>query len=215
MAVKYITMITIPITLVIILLAAPLSRLLYGANDYPYVPLFLSIFILNYAWEGLGGMSLSSLISGIGESRVNLVANALTFVAGIFMVYILVPSYQMVGLLVVIILDSRVGWIYQTLWAKKKLGITIDWLSSFKIYAVALIAFVTADFIINSFTLQGWVRLVVGTVGYFFVYLIGLPLVGVLRRGDIKQINSIIDVLGPLAPFVKLITGLLDRMVRG
>ena len=83
MSVKYTAIVTLPVVLVIIVVASPLSRLLYGASDYPYVPLYLSIFILNYSFEGLGGMSLSNLISGVGESRTTLLSSIFTFFTGI------------------------------------------------------------------------------------------------------------------------------------
>lgn len=214
LAVKYTTIITIPITLVIILLAAPLSRLLYGANDYPYVPLYLSIFILNYAWEGLGGMSLTSLISGLGETRVNLKANIITFIAGILLFVILVPQYQMVGLLFTIVLDSRAGWLYQILWLKRKLAISVDWVSSAKIYLAGFISFIISYLLINTFSLQGWIRMVVGGTSYLLIYLVSLLFMGALKSQDLRQMESISDMFGPISPLINSILSILSRFTK-
>jgi len=214
MSVKYTAMVTLPVVLVIIVLASPLSRLLYGATDYPYVPLYLSIFILNYAWEGLGGSSLSNLISGVGESRTNLMSSIFTFLAGISLVLVLVPRYGMVGLLFTIVLANRGLWIYQSFWVKKKLGITVNWGSTAKIYATAFAAFAAAYFVVNFSRLNGWVVLVSGGLTYFMVYLVGLPLSGALRREDLAQLGSIVEALGPLGVAAKPILSLIDRLTR-
>lgn len=214
MSVKYTAMVTLPVVLVIIVLASPLSRLLYGANDYPYVPLYLSVFILNYAWEGLGGISLSNLISGVGESKATLKSSIFTFVTGMSLVLILVPRYQMVGILITIMLDARGGWIYQTFWAKKELGIAVDWRSTAKIYGTAFAAFLAAYLVVNVPSLHGWVALVVGGLTYFIIYLVGLPLSGALNLNDFRQLGTIVDALGPLAPFARVILSLMNRLVR-
>jgi O-antigen/teichoic acid export membrane protein len=214
MAVKYTSMVTLPVVLVIIVLATPLSRILYGSENYPYVPLYLSVFILNYAWEGLGGLSLGNLISGVGESRTTLRASVLTFSTGVTLAAILVPRYGMVGLLVTIVLDARGGWIYQTLWVRRELGITVDWGSTARIYITGFVAFAVTYLIVNLLQLHGWMSLVSGGLTFLLVYAAGLPLSGALKLNDFKKLEVIVDALGPLAPFARLILSLMGRLVR-
>jgi len=214
MSVKYTAMVTLPVVLVIIVLASPLSRLLYGASDYPYVPLYLSILILGYAWEGLGGSSLSNIIMGVGESRVDLIASIFTFFTGVSLVLILVPRFQMVGLLITTVLAGRGGWMYQVFWVKKELGVTVDWGSTAKIYVTALTAFAAAYLVVNVPSLNGWVALVSGGFTYFIVYLVGLPLSGALKREDLTQLGSTVEVLGPLGVVAKPILSLIGRLTR-
>jgi O-antigen/teichoic acid export membrane protein len=214
MSVKYIAMLILPAVLAIIVIASPLSRLLYGANDYPYVPLYLSLFILTYAWEGLGHASLSNLISGVGESRALLNSSICTFFTGIIFVLILVPRYRMIGLLITMVLGGLGGWIYQILWAKKKLGITVDWRSMAKIYASAIAAFAGAYLIVNVPNLYGWSALILGGLTYLIIYLICLPLSGALRREDFAQLNKMSEILGPLHRMFEYILYLIGRLAR-
>jgi O-antigen/teichoic acid export membrane protein len=214
MAVKYTSMITLPVVLAIIAISTPLSRVLYGTEDYPYVPLYLSIYILVFAWEGFGGVSLERLISGIGESTVTLRANILTFITGIILALILVPRFGIVGLLVTIVFDGRGGWIYQLLWVKKKLGITVDWGSTARIYLVGLSAFAVTFLLINILNLLGLIALVVGGFTYLLVYVVGLPLSGAFKQSDLKQLDSIIDTLGPLVPVAHWLLNLMGRITR-
>jgi stage V sporulation protein B len=214
MSVKYTSMVTLPVTLAIVVLSTPLSGILYRTEDYPYVPLYLSVFILNYAWEGLGGISLWNLISGIGESGIILRSSLVTFFTGLILVVILVPTYGMIGLLVTIVLDSRGGWIYQTLWAKRELDITVDWNSTARIYVVGFIAAAATYLPINLLQLHGWAALVSGGVTFVLVYATGLPISGALRLNDFKQLETIVEAMGPLAPLVRLILSLLRRLSR-
>jgi O-antigen/teichoic acid export membrane protein len=212
-AVKYTAMITLPVVLVIIAVATPLSRVLYGVEDYPYVPLYLSLFILNYAWEGLGGLSLGNLISGVGESRVSFFAGIISFFTGIILAYILVPMYGMVGLLITVVLDSRGGWIYQTLWSKRELGIMLDWDSTVRIYLTGFVAFIPAFLSVTMLTSK-WVALGVGGLIYMIVYVVGLPLSGAFKKSDLKQLGVITDSLGPLAPIANLVLSIMGRLAR-
>ena len=77
LCVKYTAMITLPLTLLIIALSSPISYLVYGAS-YSYVPLFLSLYLLSYVFEGLGGITLSNLILGLGETRVVVYTSLIT-----------------------------------------------------------------------------------------------------------------------------------------
>lgn len=213
-AVKYTSMVTLPIVMSIIALSTPLSRVLYGSEDYPYVPLYLSLFILVYAWEGFGGLSLGNLISGVGESKVTLRAQIIRFITGIILALILVPKYGMVGLLGAKVLEGRSGWIYQILWVKRKLGISVDWGSTARIYLTALAAFVSTFLLINILSLSGLNALVLGGLTYLLVYIAGLPLSGAFKQSDLNQFESIIDVLGPIAPSTRWLLNLMRRLIR-
>ena len=213
LAVKYTVMITIPVVLVIILLAAPLSRVIYGIR-YPFVAEYLSLFLLTYAWEGLGGITLGNAISGLGESGVSFRSSVLTFITGAVLVFILAPRYNIPGIIIAMIIAPRAGWIYQTIWAKKNMNMTVDWGSSAKIYATALAAFAISYLIINTLDLNGWVALLVGGFSYLIIYSIGLPLSGALRRSDISQISVMTESLGPIRPLINAVLGLLNSITR-
>ncbi len=124
-AVKYTTMLTLPVVLVLIVLSSSLSNILYGA-EYPFVAQYLSLFILTYVWEGLGGISLNNLIFGIGESKVMFRSDLCSFIIGATLVIVLGPTFGMIGILVTMLISPRAGWLYQTIWAKKNLNLNVD-----------------------------------------------------------------------------------------
>jgi O-antigen/teichoic acid export membrane protein len=213
LSVKFTTIVTVPVVFVIIVLSSPLSRLVFG-TDYPYTALYLSLYIITFAFEGLGGLSLSNVISGIGEVGVILRTNILVFMVGSILAFILIPRYQILGLLVTMIIAPRAGWVYQTIWTKRNIGLTIDWGSTSRIYATALSAFAASYLIIDLPNLHGWVALTIGGSVYLLVYTAGLPLTKALKRVDLEQLKTIANTMGPLAGVLKSILSILGHLTK-
>jgi len=213
LSVKFTTIVTVPIVFVIIVLSSPLSRLIFGTG-YPYTALYLSLYILTFAFEGLGGLSLSNVISGIGEVGVTLRTTILVFIVGSVLAFVLIPRYQIVGLLLVMIIAPRAGWVYTTIWAKRNIGLTVDWGSTSRIYATALIAFAISYLAVDLPQLHGWVALVIGGSMYLLVYIAGLPISRALTRKDLEQLETIANTMGPLAGVLKSILSLLGHLIK-
>jgi len=213
MAVRYTAMITLPVVMVIIVISGPLTQLIYGA-DYPYVAVYLNLYILAYAFEGLGGLSLGNAIVGIGQSKISLRSSILTFILGASLVLLLGPTYGMVGILLTMIIAPRAGWLYQIIWARRNTELTVDWSSTARIYATSLLAAIIAYLLIYVPKLRGWPALLVGGLTYLVVYLFGLPLSGALKRSDVDQFEALVDELGPLGRIGGWIISLLGRFTR-
>jgi stage V sporulation protein B len=213
LAVKYTSMLTLPLTLVIIALSAPLTRLIYG-TDYPNAASYLSLYMVIFLFEGMGGAALSNLITSTGETGVSLRTSLLQTISGIAIALILVPKYQITGLLITMIIAPRIGWVYQTIWVQKHLGITVEWKSTITIYIVGAIAFGAIYLLIPHFSLHGWVAIVTGGVVYFTVYGVGLPLFKILKKGDIQEIYAISETLGPFSMMLKKILSIYALLIK-
>jgi O-antigen/teichoic acid export membrane protein len=212
-ATRFLAMLSLPIVFMLVLLAHPVSRIIFS-NDYTLVPLYLSLYILTYAFEGLGGSALNSLISAMGDSRTILVSTVFNCIVGTFLALLLVPVYGIIGMLITMLISPRVAWLYQIYWAKKMLGYTIDWVGTVKIYTIALTAFAFSYIIVRGFSLMGWIAIVVGGLCYLLVYVPGLPLSGALRREDFSILHIMVSSFGPIAPFAKYFLDLMGKLVR-
>ncbi len=213
LAVKYTAMITIPVVLVIIALSAPLTRIIYGV-DYPYVAEYLNLYILTFAWEGLGGISLGNAISGVGESKVSFRASVYTFITGTILVFALGPTYGIVGILITMIICPRAGWIYQITWAKKNMNLTVDWGSTVKIYLTAFAAFAATYLLVSVLSLKGWIALVAGGLTYLLIYAFGLPLSGAIKKSDLSQLGVLVEGLGPIGRIGRSLLSILGRFTK-
>jgi O-antigen/teichoic acid export membrane protein len=127
---------------------------------------------------------------------------------------ILIPQYQIIGLLITVIISQRTGWLYQLIWARKNLRFTIDWSSTARIYLTALTAFIVSYSIINIFKLQGWVALVSGGLAFLLVYIVCLPLSGALKKIDIEQLDAITGTMGPFKPISTIILNILRALIK-
>jgi len=212
-AVKYTSLLTTPVVACIVLLAEPLTGLIYGA-DYPYASLFLSLYVLIFAFEGLGGVSMSNLINGIGESGVIFRSSVITFIVGAPLALILIPRYQIIGLLVTMIVAPRFGWLYMVMWMRRALGFVVNWVGAARSYASSFLAFGVSYVLIHSLGLGGVAALVVGGVSFLATYFVVLPLSGALGDVDFQVLNGMTEGLDPMAPFIKKMLSLMRMLSR-
>ena len=201
-AVKYTTLVTTPVVGLIILLSEPLTQIIYG-QSYPYAALYLSVYLLLYAFEGIGGTSLGYLIIGVGESRIALISSLVTFLIGVPLSFYLIPRYQILGLIATAIIAPRFGWAFNIYWMKKNLRFTIDWVNSAKIYGATLASFLSSYLLLLFLKVDGWIELIFGTLIFSIVYILALPLVRILSKSDLRELDTVVSVSGPLTPALR------------
>jgi O-antigen/teichoic acid export membrane protein len=207
-AVKYTTLVTTPVVGLIILLSEPLIQIIYG-QSYPYAAVYLSGYLLLYAFEGLGGTSLGYLIIGIGESRISLISSLATFLIGAPLSFLLIPRYQILGLIATALIAPRFGWAFNIYWMKKNLGFTIDWVNSAKIYGSTLVAFLASYLLLLFLKFDGWVELICGASIFCLIYILALPLAGIFNKNDLRELDNIVSVSGPLTPALRYLISII------
>jgi O-antigen/teichoic acid export membrane protein len=213
LSVKYTLMITLPVALLIIALSSPISNIVYGAN-YSYVPLFLSLYLLNYVFEGLGGITLSNLILGLGETKVILNTGIISLLVGGPLAFLLISRYHVVGLLITMIIAPRSGWLYQILWVKRKINITLDIRGVALIYFSGLLAFIFTFSLLKFLNLGNWFSIIFGGTVFTIIYIVNLLLTGSITNIDFKQINEITESMGPLSTLIQKVLFILTKLVR-
>jgi O-antigen/teichoic acid export membrane protein len=211
-AVKYTSLVTTPVVMLLILLSAPLIQVVYGQN-YPYTSIYLSLYLLIFAFEGLGGTSLSYLLLGLGETKVTLLSNASVFLVGAPLAVLLIPKYQILGVIASLITAQFAGWIYRLIWLKKNVGFSVDWHKSARIYAACIVAFIAGRLAISVPNLNIWATLIIGAAVFLGVYIVALPISGTLNRGDLFELKDISGTLGPLSPIIKIVLSIINRFI--
>ncbi|MDP2899532.1 MAG: oligosaccharide flippase family protein [Candidatus Bathyarchaeota archaeon] len=212
-AVKYTAFITLPVALGLIVVAGSLIDVIYP-GQYPFAAEYLKVYLVLFVFEGLGGLSLGNLIVAMGETRVILWSNMITFVVGVPLSLFLIPTYGINGMLITMIAAPKVCLLYQLWWVKKTLGFSVNWGSSARLYASALGSFVVAYPVSNMLGLGGWGGLLSGVAVYGLLYLIISPLIGALTRSDIADLDQVVDVAGPFARPLRVVLGLIGRLAR-
>jgi len=211
-AVKYTSLVVTPIAACLIVVARPLTHVIYP--NYINAGLYLGLYLVAYLFEGLGGQTLSNLLVGMGESRVILWSSVVSFVVGVPIALLLVPYLGVTGAIMAMIVAPRAGWLYQYLWLRGRKGPGVGWRDTALIYLSVALSFLVAYGEYTLLELHGWVALIVCTASFFVVYLVALPLSGVLGPGDFQQLRAITAVTGPLGPLLRILLSVMQRFAR-
>jgi len=212
-SVKYTTFITLPVALCLMALSEPVAAVVYGGG-YPMAAAFMRAYLILFLFEGIGGLSLGNLVAGVGESKVALAANLLTVLVGAPMSLALIPTYGIWGLLATLIVAPRVGSLFTLWWTKKSLGFTVDWGASLRLYVAGLAAFLTASLALTATGAGGWAAILLGGGLFAVSYIVAVPALGALKRSDIRELSTVIDVAGPLKLPLKLGLTIMVRLAR-
>ena len=208
-SVKYTTLITLPIAVGLISLAAPVIEVIYG-NIFPYSTLFLQLYLLLYIFSGIGDFNIYNLIVSVGGTRYFFIMSIATLVISVPLGLYFIPLYGIFGYFLIIILSPRISNIMSLWWVKKELGFTVDWSSSARIYVSALVAAAVTWGCSQLITLHGWAELIVLGVIFFAVYLFTVILTGALTREGLKNVRGVAE---ESIPFSGIIFRLLDILL--
>jgi len=210
-SVKYASLIVLPVMALLILISGPLIQVVFP-RGYTDAAFYLSLYLLTYAFEGLGGTSLANIIMGVGETRIVLWSSAATLLLGAPLALILIPRFQIVGLVASLIIAPRLGWLIQYMWVRRVIGVSVDWVSSARIYICCVISFVSGYLVLSLLHLSGWIALISGSVVFLVFYLVALPLSRTLSKDDIINFRDMAKIMGPLSLFFDFILSLLQHL---
>jgi len=190
-----------------------MTGIVYGGG-YPYASLYLSLYLVLQLFEGLGGTTLGNLVAGLGESRVIFYNNVINLLVGVPLGFILIPRYQVVGLIATMIVSPRVSLIYLLVWLRRNTGLSVNWGASARVYLATAAAFAVGILELRLLQLSGWAALLVCSASFFAVYLAALPLSGALHGSDVRLLDEVAGNMGPLAPLPRAILSLMSRLLR-
>ena len=212
-ALKYTNLVVTPIAAYLIVVSSPMTSIIYGSG-YPYASLYLSLYLVSYLFEGVGGTSLGNLIRGLGESRVIFISNVIQLLVSVPLGLILISRYQIIGLLATMIIASQVPLPYLLFWLKRNTGFSVDWGASVRVYLSAAVAFAVSYLELTFLNLSGWAALLICSASFFAIYLVALPLSEALDLHDVHLLDEIAGVTGPFATFLRAILSLMSHLIR-
>jgi O-antigen/teichoic acid export membrane protein len=211
--VKYAALITMPIVTVLVTLSDQIIRIVY-VHGFSYASQFLWIYTLNFIFNAVGAISLSNLLNSQGRTDINLRMTLSALIIGLPLCFVLIPTYGVLGLLIIQLLASKPGLFYGLWWIKRNFGFTVDWLSSVKILFVSLCTWAITRIILSLLGLRYLYEFFVGGFLIVVLFLLLLPLTETIDREDIRNIRSIGSAIKPLEPFVNLVLNILEKLIR-
>lgn len=212
-AIKYTTLFSLPATLAIIVLSETMINTVYG-DKWFYSPFFLSLYMIQYLFVSIGAFTNVSLLQGLGETKVLLKLFLLSLFIGIPLAFLLVPSFQIVGLILTSLFAALPSLFLGLHWIWKHFRAKADFGSSGRIFFAATIAGATTYLFLKAFDTYAWIMFTASAILFLVVYLITAPLVGAVSQMDVGNLRVMFSGLGPVSKLLELPLALVEVLLK-
>jgi stage V sporulation protein B len=211
-SVKYGALLTIPVTLMIMVLSEPIVFAIVGTT-YTEAPFFLTLYSTMFLPTLLGNLSLGNFLNGQGKTEITMKLAFLTLAVGLLLGWLLIPLFGVVGLIVANSI-GRLPSVFAALWwIKKHFDATIDWVSSTKILLASSIAAVITYFVLSQLNFSYLIELLLGGVTFLFIYLIAAPLIRAVNKNDVRSLREMLSGLGPLSYIFNIPLSIIEKLL--
>jgi O-antigen/teichoic acid export membrane protein len=210
-SVKYTSLFLVPATIGLMALSGPMISAVYG-DKWPSAPFFLTMYVVGNLAVLLGNVSMSQLLTAMGETKMLMKLKTLTFCIGVPLAFLLIPAFGIIGLIIVSALSA--GWpslIFGLYWIWKRYETKADLQSSARILAASVFAGVTTYLFLNTFVAASFIMLAAGAMLFLFVYLTSMPLLGALNQTDIANLRVMFSGLGPISKLLEIPLKIIEK----
>jgi len=211
-SVKYAAMLTIPVTVMIMVLSKPLVFAIVG-TEWSDAPFFLTLYSISFLYSGLGNLSLENFLNGQGETRVTMKLALISLGMGLPLSLTLIPLFGITGSIVTTLVAGIPSLAVGLWWIKRHFGATVDWASSTKIFLASVMAAVITHIIISQLNLHCWVELFAGGITFLIVYLVAAPLIKAVNKNDINNLREMLSDLGPFSHLFHIPLSIVERLL--
>jgi O-antigen/teichoic acid export membrane protein len=211
-SVKYAALIVVPVTAIVMALAQPGIGTIFG-NAYAEAPLFLALSSITFLYSAFGSLSAGSLINGQGYTAYNMWLSVLTVFIGFPLSLVLISNFGVIGLIVASLIVSLPSLFLSLRFIKNRFGVSLDWVSSFKILFSSAIAGILTYMLTFELAFSDPIRLVIGIIAFCVIFIAAALFTGTVKRADLISMREITDSLGPLRGPLRSLFNLLDRLI--
>jgi O-antigen/teichoic acid export membrane protein len=211
-SVKYGALLTLPVTLMIMVLSEPLVFAIVG-TEYTDAPFFLTLYSIIYLYAGLGNLSLGNFLNGQGKTQITMRMALLSLCTGLLLGWLLIPQFGVVGLIVTNSVSGLPSLFSGLWWIRKNFGATIDWVSSVKILLASGIAAVVTYLLLSQLNYNYWIELVTGGISFLVVYLVIAPLIRAVDKKDVRLLRKMLSGLGPFSYVFNIPLKIMEKLL--
>jgi stage V sporulation protein B len=202
-SIKYTSILVVPATMVLMILSGPMIGTLYGAK-YVYGPFFQTLMVVSNLFILVGSLSAGGLLTGLGKTRIPMYQSIATIIVGIPLGFFLIPTLGMTGLILAGLLSGIPSMIWGLFWIWTHYRAKADFKSSTRIFAASGIAAITTYVILNFIPLAEWIRLTVGLMIFFGIYIFTAPMIGAITPSEIDNLRTMLSGLGLVSKAIDL-----------
>lgn len=212
-SVKYTSMLLVPATVAVMILAGPMINTVYG-EQYVDAPFFLTLYVIGNLLAGLGNLSLSTVLIGLGETKMLMKLSLLTIPLGIPLAFLLIPGLGIVGVIAVGFFAVIPSMCLGLLWIWRHYKLTVDWGSSAKIFAASAISAAITFLSLNFLVTAEWLKLIIGGIIFLAAYILVAPSIGAIVQDDITNLRKMLSSMGILLTIANLPLSIAEKVAR-
>jgi len=212
-SVKYTTLFLVPATMAMMVLSKPLIDTLYGSKWF-YAPPFLALSVIGNLFVIFGGLSVTSLLPALGETKMLMKLNLLTLIIGIPIAFLLIPQFGIPGVIIAGITASLPELFVSLYWIWKRFGIKAEFRSSIKIFLASSIAALATYLFQSVFAAAAWITLTIGVILFLAIYLIAVPLSGAVNQTDVNNLRAMFLGLSIISKLLEIPLMLIEKLLK-
>jgi len=211
-SVKYASLLVVPATALVIVLAQPAVFTLFG-EKYAEAPLYLTLYAMIYLFSAFGSLSVGALINSQGQTKTNLKLNLMTLATALPLSIILIPTYGIVGLIITTLVSRFPSTIIGLWWIKKHLAAKINLSSPARILLASTLAATITYITTSQLTQPPLIDLIAGTLIFLATYIVAAPLMGAINKTDTQNLKETLEGFGPISHILKIPLNLIERLI--
>lgn len=199
---KYACLLIVPLTIIVIILADPIVKLIYGPS-YTTAPLFLSLSCSVYLLSIFGFLTMISVFNGLGKTRLTLFMTVINFVVLLVLSPILAPTFGVTGVIVAYLISCVAAMTYGVKVAVKQLKIKFNLKPTLLIYLDSILSIFPAVAIMIFTRINSVELLFLGAVLYLFAFITLIPFLKIMNLAELDGLERVVERLPVIKTIVK------------
>ena len=212
-SVKYTALLLVPAALAMTVLAQPLIGTLYGTK-WLQASTFLGLSVVGNILFIFGNMSVLSLFSAVGETKLIMKLNLLSLSVGIPLALLLIPPLGIVGVIIGSFAAGIPSMFVGLYFAWKNYGAKVDFNANLRILISSVLAAITSYLFLIVFNAADWIRLMLAGTIFLFIFFVAAPFTGAINRIDITNFQKMSCNLGIISKILEIPLKILEKIIQ-
>ncbi len=212
-SIKYAAILLVPATIVVMALSAPIVNTLFG-EKYVYAPFFLTLYVVSNLYAVVGSVSLSSFLTGLGETKILMKQAIVTLVIGVTLAFILIPPLGILGVIITALVAGVPSMAWGLYWIWKRYKARVEFKSSAKILAASVLAAIPPFLVTKFLHTAPWIQLVIGLAIFLTIYVLGAPAIGAVTLSDIQALRTMFSGISVVSRIVNIPLDVAEKAAR-
>jgi O-antigen/teichoic acid export membrane protein len=212
-SVRYSSIFLIPFICLLITPSEPGISTLFGSK-YPHAPLFLSLLMIPHLLVGMGSLSIDQFLNSQRETKATMTIQSVSSIIKIILSLIFIRIWGVTGLILGLITSEPAKNLLGLYVLRKKFGIKPKTGHMIRtLICSGISSGISLSLQILNPLKQQFFNLAINTSIFMISFLLLAPLLGVLERRDIQNLNSMLKNIPLLYPLANIILTFEARLL--